>query len=366
MKAEVVILGGGVIGLTTAYLLAQDGVRVQVLDRAALGKEASWAGAGIIPPSRIDSATHPFDRLRALSVAAFPHFSRQLREETGIDNGYFVCGGLEFDSQHEIADQFEWRGDGVPVEALTREDVSRLEPALSSHLGCATRIADLAQVRNPWHLRALIDACCRTGKIDLREKIAVGRIEVHGSRAVAVETSEGRIEADQLLISAGAWTDELLKPLGCRLRIEPVRGQIVLLNAGGPLFRHVLIQGARYLVPRTDGRVLVGSTEEHVGFVKATTPHAIRDLIDLAVRMVPALADAAVEQSWAGLRPSTPDGLPYLGRVPTLDNVFVGAGHFRSGIQLSIGSAVLLREMMRGQPLSLPIDAFRLDRGDVP
>ncbi len=364
MKAEVVILGGGVIGLTTAYFLARDGVRVLLLDRAALGMEASWAGAGILPPSDPATATHPFDRLRALSVPRFAHFSQQLREETGIDNGHLACGGLEFAGHHDEVDAFEWRGDGVPVEALTHEAMQRLEPALANDLGPATRIASLAQLRNPWHLRALIAACRRTGKIELREKIDVGRIEVQGSRAVAVETSEGRVEAHQFLVAAGAWTDELLKPLGCRLRIEPVRGQIVLLNPGRPLFRHVLIYGSRYLVPRSDGRVLAGSTEERVGFVKATTPQAIRDLIDLAVRMVPALADATVEQSWAGLRPGSPDGNPYLGRVPSLDNVFVGAGHFRSGIQLSIGSAVLLSEMMRGQPLSLPLDAFRLDRGN--
>jgi glycine oxidase len=154
----------------------------------------------------------------------------------------------------------------------------------------------------------------------------------------------------------------LLEPLGRRLNIEPVRGQIVLLNPGTIIFRNILIWGARYLVPRLDGRVLIGSTQEHVGFVKDTTATGIHGLLELGFRLVPRLADAAVEKTWAGLRPGSPDGLPFLGPVPGIEDLYVAAGHFRAGIQLSPGTGQLLKEMILGQPLSMPMDAFRLDR----
>src|SRR5205085_9865198 len=134
--------------------------------------------------------------------------------------------------------------------------------------------------------------------------------------------------------TAGAWTDLLLGQVGGAVRIRPVRGQIALLNTGTPGVRPVLLQGKRYLVPRADGRVLVGSTEEEAGFDARPTAGAIAGLLEFAAELVPSLADAPLEKCWAGLRPGTPDGLPFLGPVPGLENVFVAAGHFRSGIPL--------------------------------
>ncbi len=141
-----------------------------------------------------------------------------------------------------------------------------------------------------------------------------------------------------------------------------MRGQIALLKPSAPLFQHVLLWGNRYLVSRQDGRVLVGSTEEHVGYDARTTTRAQQDLMALACRLVPALADAAVERCWAGLRPGSPDGLPYIGPVPGHDNVFVAAGHYRAGIQLSPGTAQMVRELILHTPLSVPAGPFRLDR----
>jgi glycine oxidase len=137
---------------------------------------------------------------------------------------------------------------------------------------------------------------------------------------------------------------------------------MALLNTGMPLFRHVLLWGSRYVVPRADGRVLIGSTEENAGFEKRTTAEAIAGLLALGSGLVPGLASAHVEKCWAGLRPGSPDGLPFLGPVPGYDNLFVGAGHFRAGIQLSPGSALVLKELILGQPLTIPLEMFRLDR----
>jgi glycine oxidase len=361
-SGDIIILGGGVIGLNAAYYLANEGHSVHLCERGELGKEASWAGAGILPPSNLEHARDPFDRLRALSGSIFPTLSAELRERTGIDNGFLRCGGIEFLSQAGGADVHEWRGLGVEEKAMTAQEAVALEPALASGLGESMLLEDMAQLRNPRHLQALVAGCRATNKVNFREGTAAESLVVEGNRVKGVRTSNEVVTGDTFVIAAGAWSDRLLEPLGVRLRIEPVRGQIALLNAGRIVFRRILMWGAQYLVPRSDGRVLIGSTEEHAGYDKATTVAGIGELLALGVRLVPALAKAAVERTWAGLRPGSPDGLPFIGRVPGVDNLYIAAGHFRAGIQLSPGTALLLKQMILGQPLALPIDAFRVDR----
>lgn len=356
---DVLILGGGVIGLTAAYFLARDGVCVEVLDKGDFGREASWAGAGILPPGNAASARTPFDRLRARSVDLFPSLSAELFERTGVDNGYLRCGGLEFVSTDESAAEQEWRGEGVAFETL--DDARRLEPAVAPGLGTVSHLPDLAQVRNPRHLKALLAACQALG-VRLRPGCPAYGFERSGGRITAVRTAEGVRHADRFLVATGAWTDSLLQPLGWQPGVKPIRGQIVLLNTGVPLFRRVLMYGPRYLVPRADGHVLVGSTEEDAGFDPRTTAAAIADLLALAVRLVPGLAQAPVERCWAGLRPGSPDGLPFLGTVPGFENLFGAAGHFRAGIQLSPGTALVLKELLLGQVPSVALEPFRLDR----
>jgi glycine oxidase len=359
---DVIILGGGVIGLTTAYFLAKEGASVLVCEQGKVGMEASWAGAGIIPPSDPDHAQLPLDRLRALSTALFPVISHELLDRTGIDNGFVRCGGLEFLSQVADADADEWYGLGVPTTVLSERDVSVLEPALAPDLGKAREIPDMAEVRNPRHLQALRAACLDMKKVIFLEQTPALGFVVEGNHVKGIRTTNEVLTGDACLVAAGAWTDRLLEPLGHRLNIQPVRGQIVLLNPGTILFRRILVWGSRYLVPRLDGRVLIGSTEEHAGYEKNNTAEGVAGLLALGVRLVPSLAGAVLEKTWAGLRPGSPDGLPFLGPVPGVENLYVAAGHFRAGIQLSPGTGVLLKQMILGQPLSMPMDAFRLDR----
>jgi glycine oxidase len=163
-------------------------------------------------------------------------------------------------------------------------------------------------------------------------------------------------------VAGGAWSKPLLADFGVDVSIEPVRGQIVLLSQSPVPFRCVIQDGARYLVPRPDGRILIGSTEEHVGFLKENTAGAIAELIEFATARVPQLAAARVERTWAGLRPGSADGLPYMGQVPGTENVFVAAGHFRSGLQMSPGSALLMRELILGSETSISLEPFACNR----
>src|SRR5207237_1004869 len=191
-----------------------------------------------------------------------------------------------------------------------------------------------AQVRNPRHLKALA-AGCRLFGAELRPGCPVYTLERRGGRITAAHSAAGPLTAARYLLTGGAWTGALLRPLGWDVDIRPVRGQIALLRTAEPVVRRVLMWGPRYLVPRPDGRTLIGSTEEDAGFDRRTTAAAIAGLLELAARLVPALADAHLERCWAGLRPGSPDGLPFLGPLPGFDNLFVAAGQDRKSTRLN-------------------------------
>jgi glycine oxidase len=361
---DVLILGGGVIGLSAAYFLSRTGLRVAVADRSDFGREASWAGAGIIPPGNPANARTPIDRLRAESYAMFPAVSADLREHTGIDNGYRRCGGIELVSPADRYALGLWDAEGIRYETLSPESLASVEPHVRTPAGTTPfLLPDTAQVRNPWHLRALLAQAELTGA-DLRPHTPVVGFDTDGNRVLAARTADGgRIIAGQFVVCGGARSDQLLAPLGIQPGVHPVRGQIVLLRTREPVVSRILMVGKAYLVPRGDGRVLVGSTEEpEAGFDKRTTAEAVAKLIALATELVPSLAGAEVEACWAGLRPGTPDGLPYLGPVPGWRNVLVAAGHFRAGIQLSLATGRVVAELVQGQPPFVPVEAFRLDR----
>jgi glycine oxidase len=357
--ADVLIIGGGVIGLSAAYHLARAGAGVEVIDRADFGQEASWAGAGILSPVSTGSSSDPVEQFRALSLSLFPKLSAELKEQTGIDNGYARTGGLELQVDDAILSS--WRCNRVAFEQLTGHRLQEIEPVLSPSVGSAYFMPDMAQVRNPRHLQALL-AVCRKFGVGLRPHCAFLGWGRQGARVSEARTTAGPKSAERFLIASGAWSDGLLGPLGWQPGIKPIRGQIVLLQPRRPILHRILLHGHRYLVPRADGRVLVGSTEEDVGFDKATTAGAIADLLTFALKLVPELQGASVERSWAGLRPGSPDGLPFIGPIPGFDNLFLAAGHFRAGIELSVATGKVCQELLMQHTPSSSLEPFRLNR----
>lgn len=360
--ADVMIIGGGVIGLTTACELARSGRHVVVCDRGKLGREASWAAAGIIPPGTPRRSNTPWQQIRAVGSVLFAELANKLALESGIDAGYRVCGGIEFAETPDDRQLLDtWKNDGVEVEPLDRTQIKKREPSVLPQAAPAVHLPGMAQVRPPRHLRALIASAQRLGVVLLAD-CRVSGYSIQGQRVNTVDTKEGPVTAAQYVICAGAWSRRVAGALRYALPLFPVRGQMLLLKLPSPAFGHVLLQGKRYLVPRDDGRVLVGSTEDHVGFDQKTVQTDLDDLRDFALRIVPQLSSAEIESSWAGLRPGTPDGLPLIGPLPELDNVWVATGHFRSGIHLSAVTARVVGQALSGEEPIVPFDAFRLDR----
>ena len=357
--AEIVIVGGGVIGLSIAWELAGQGADVLVLDKQHVGQEASWAGAGMLPPGNLEGALAPFDRLRALSAQIWPRWTETLRDLTSIDNGYVHSGGITVSLDDESCSSLrdEWNAEGVSLFDLDADKLHAREPALSPEISEGFLIPEMSQVRNPRQLHALKSACIRGGVTILEGQLA-SEIEQSHSKIVAVKTSEHKITGDRFCFCTGAWTPSLTEQLGCHIPIKPIRGQIVLLNTGAPVISHIIEVGDRYLVPRPDGRLLIGSTMEEAGFEKKTTVEGVAGLLDFARRLIPELASAEIEQTWAGLRPMSATGIPFLGPLPDFDNAFVAAGHFRSGLQTSPGTAVVMRELLLGQETSLDLVPF--------
>ena len=293
-----------------------------------------------------------FDQLHRLSILEFPNLSADLLRQTRIDNGYRVCGGLEFQAGATSGHAGEWSGAGVVSDVLDERATLIREPALGRNLGPATYLPGLAQVRNPWHVRAgrpcrllgVRPATLRVPDILARDRIA------------SIWTSQGELAQSTLIT-----TELVRKPgqkLGCRVR-WPGAGQIAFQYENAS---RATCSQRPLPCSREDGRVLVGSTEEDAGFVKQTTEDAINSLSALAAQMVPALAKAPVEKTWAGLRPGTPDGKPCLGRLAAWRNAFLAAGHFRAGIQLSPGTGMICRDLILDRKPAIPLESLRPDR----
>jgi len=369
---DVLIVGGGVIGLSLAWELAQHGAQVCVVDRGQLGQEASWAGAGMVPPGPKEShwgLATPGEQLAGLSQRLQHLWHERLLELTGIDNEYRRCGSVQLtfaaDPTHDLDDKVRrWTELGIVCRPLDTATLSDIEPSLENRAATFTRayhLPDEAQIRNPRHLRALVAACHLEG-VDLRPEVAVHHFETSESCLLRAVTSDQPIQAEAYCLASGSWSGQLAASLGIELPVKPIRGQIVLLEGAPQVIKRNIYVGHRYLTPRSDGRVLVGSTQEDVGFLKENTKSGVSELLSFAKSIAPETGQFAVESRWAGLRPSTADGMPYLGRLPRFDNCWLATGHFRAGLQLSPATAVVMRAMMLGQASPVDVTALGVER----
>ncbi len=358
-----VVLGSGVVGMSIAWELVRRGQRVTVVDRSQPGRQASWAGAGILAPSNEHTAIHPLDQLTAVSNRLHGEWSAELKAETSIDNGYQVCGGIylarSLGEQAALAGLTGyWKECQIEFRSLSSAELAGHYPQLvTDGIRMALWVPSEAQIQNPHHLKALKAGCEKRGvEFVLVKEDCV--FETVGDSVVGVQLGTRQIRADSFCIAAGAWTSQLLQPLGIQLSMIPVRGQMLLYKLNEIGTTAIFNEGSRYIVPRRDGHVLVGSSTEEAGFSSTTTPQVLRELEAFSESLIPQLKRERLVGSWAGLRPATYDGFPYLGRLPGLANGFVATGHFKIGLQQSTGTAQILADLVEGQSPVIDIAPF--------
>jgi glycine oxidase len=357
----IVVIGAGLIGLGIAFELARRGAEVRVLDAREPGGGASWAGAGMLAPFTETLASDAFAAMCAEALARFPRFVDDVRAAGGVDARLHLDGIVETAYDAGEAARLQVRVDalrarGVPARWLTRDEVRRMEPALGPGVLGAAWSESEGHVDNRRLGRALRAACEALG-VTVDAHAGPVALEADARRVLGVRGPAGFVPATAVVNASGAWAGALEGvPARARVPVVPVKGQMLALAVPRGFVRRVLwVPGSAtvahpYLVPRDDGRLLIGATvEDGAGFDVRVTARGTQGLLDAALTALPALGEFAIAESWAGLRPGTPDGLPYLGETEVA-GYFVASGHYRNGILLTPATAVALADAVERRP----------------
>lgn len=361
--ADAVVVGGGVVGCAVAWELAREGLAVTLLERGELAAQASGAAAGMLTPSPEASDVGPFLRLARASLALFPSWCEALRDGSGVDPEFEASGSLHVAMTPDESERIRERASRLATpgaEWLDARAAREVAPGLSEAIPGALWSPGDAHVRSPLFTRACATAA---GQLGARIETGVAAVGLRrtGARITGVVTTAGERAASCVVLCTGAWLPECAAWLDARvaLPIEPVRGQILSLEAPEPPLRTIVFGGGVYLVPKRDHSVVVGATQERVGFDCRVTAEGVAVLLAEAPRLVPALARSTFRFAWAGLRPATPDHLPLVGTLPGVDGLVVAAGHFRNGVLLAPITARLVADLVRGKALPAEADALR-------
>src|SRR6059036_2378504 len=359
-KFDVAIAGGGVIGSAIALELARAGLRVAVFDRQQPGQEASWASAGILSPAPENPGMVTIVPLGKASLALYPEFVARVEEISGRSAGFRPKGTLEAlfsqDTKAELSTIIALHhGLGLKAEPLRAEDARELEPALSEEVEAAVLRPEEASVDNRALTAAVLVAAERSGA-ELFAGSSVKAIWREGQGCRGLVLQNEKVEAKSTIITAGCFSGTI-EGVAAYAPVRPAKGQMAALRADELKIERVLWSEKIYLVPRNDGRILAGATVEYTGFDKRTTAGGIEKILSAAIELAPGLANARIEEIWAGLRPDSPDHLPIIG--PTdIEGLLMATGHFRSGILFTPITARLIREWITEQKVSMDWDRF--------
>lgn len=352
LQPDFLIIGAGAVGLSTALELSARGASVTVMDQGKAGGESTWAGAGILSPLLPWQYGDAVNRLATYSLDLFPAWIDGLRALSGVDpefrrSGMLVLSPGEDDAAMAWCRQHAWPCARLRSDAFLPDCPG--QPAFW--------LPDVAQVRNPRLIRALRGALGVRGVV-LQEGIRVQGLDVVSGRVASVVTDQGRVACGACIVAAGAASARIPGLEFLAERVFPVRGQMLLYKLPAGTLAPVVYHAGHYLVPRSDGHLLVGSTLEQTGFDKSTTPAARTELKDFAERLLPVLRDMEPIGHWSGLRPGSPDNIPLVCRSADHDNLYFNTGHFRYGVTMAPGAASLLAAIIAGEAVAIPPDAY--------
>jgi len=357
---DVAIAGAGLIGASIAFELARAGLRVGVFDRQEPGQESSWAGAGILSPAPESASMIPLVPLAKATMAIYPEFVRAAEELSGQSAGFRPKGTLQAifsrDAREELSTVIALHhGLGLKAEPLSAADARALEPSISEDLEAGVLRPEEASVDNRALTQAVLAAARRSG-VEFFAGSGAEAVWREGGRCAGLQLKNERIEAKWTVIAAGCFSANI-EGVAAYAPVRPAKGQMVSLRANDLKIERVLWSENIYLVPRNDGRILAGATVEYTGFERALTAGGLEKVLAGAIELAPGLANARIEETWAGLRPDSPDHLPILG--PTdVDGLLIATGHFRGGILLAPITARLIREWVTLQRVSVDWERF--------
>ncbi len=356
-KFDCIIVGGGLIGLLSAYFIAKQGRRVALVEQSSLGRESSWAGGGILSPLYPWRYPDAVTDLVNWSRQHWEGLIEQLQRESGIDPQSINSGMLILD-QEEQAEAIDWaQCFDIALQAVSADQLKVLEPNLGPSPRQALWMPEVGQVRNPRLIKSVHQVARQVG-VSILENHPVDQLLIEQGQVIGVTSRQHSLYAPQVVVAAGAWSAGLLEGVGYHLAVKPVRGQMIQFQTTPGLIKRITLYRGRYIIPRRDGRVLAGSTTEHVGFDKSITPQTKDELIKAAVEIAPGLAECDVVHHWAGLRPGSPDGVPTIGELSNISGLYINSGHFRNGVAIGFASCQLLCNLVIGQPTIINPDQY--------
>ena len=362
---DVAIIGGGIIGASIAFELAAEKIRVGIFDRQEPGREASWAAAGMLSPAPDSSRDLPLVPFAKESLKLYPGYVEAIEETSGQSCAYAREGAIELffssDAETECRARLRSLSElGIAAEMISAEAARRTECAISASSTAALWLSEEGTVEPRRVIAALLTAARNRG-VEIRSDCGITEILREGDRCTGVIAAGEKISAAHVVLAAGCFSEQIARAdsHGPFAPTRPVRGQMIALRPanGAAGLRRVVRSERGYLVPRRDGRIVAGSTTEEAGFEKHVTAGGLRKIVDGVVELCPELAGGQIVETWAGLRPGTPDDLPILG-PSDLAGLWIATGHYRNGILLASATAKLIRGWIVSRNTEFDVDAF--------
>lgn len=360
------IIGSGVIGLLSAHELLNQGFEVHLFDQGFAGKESTWAGGGIISPLFPWRYADAVTELALHSQAIYPSILKELKQYSPIDPEFLHSGMLMLDcDDFDKASQWQQKYN-INIEFLNRHHIAQEFPYINPSFNKAAWMSHIHQIRNPLFADLLIDALKSRGAV-FHEQNEIIKINIKNNQVHSISSKDSAYKSSVTLISSGAWTGNLIKHFfpeseHCAPAINPVHGQMLLLKLPKTRFTQIVLNSGKYIIPRKDGHVLVGSTTEMIGFHKKTTQAIRQQLLTFAESVIPTLKQATLVKHWSGLRPGSIKGIPTISRHPKINNLYVNAGHYRNGLVTAPASAQLIRHIICDQPPKINQNNFTFTR----
>ncbi|PPA70973.1 glycine oxidase ThiO [Jeotgalibacillus proteolyticus] len=354
-KPDVIIVGAGVIGSSIAYELSKRGASVCIVDQGEAVKKASSAAAGMLGAQAEIEGESPLYSFAQSSKARFPALQKELQEKTGIDIELVQKGMIKLAWTEEEKQILKRRisliGDDQKGSWLDPDEINKREPLVSTASLGGMWIPDDGHV-NPFALSTAFIHGAITHGAQLLEYTHVESFIVENNQLSGVKTSEGSIYADEVVVTGGAWSARLLKEAGLDLNAYPVKGECFSVTSLRPFLQTTLFTEGCYIVPKKAGRLLIGATETPHSFSEKVQMKGISRLMERAMELLPALEETSFEKTWAGIRPQTEDGLPFMDAHPGYSNLWIATGHYRNGILLSAETGVFMADLIEGKPIS--------------